>query len=159
MCCLPPLSLLLPCNLFVFFPPLLIFFLSDYNLTHCWTNTTVPCPRCEFDKRVKDVPRVCLYYILLFSHIQWRRSVSEFKHFSWDSGFDLGSLVFVWSLIEPHIKIIVPWLLHPPASLPQPHGHAAQHTHRCTDKLVLFSIIDQHYRFYLNSFFLSSPEL
>lgn len=95
------------CVISFFFSALLVFsYLTIISQT--------PSPRCELHKRVKEVPRVCPNYILLFSRIQWRRSVSDFKHFSWDSGFDWGSLVFVWSLIEPHIKIIVPRLLHPP---------------------------------------------
>lgn len=102
-----PLSLLLLCNLFLFSQ------LSSF-FSYLTIISQTPSPHCELHKRVKEVPRVCLNYILLFSRIQWRRSVSDFKHFSWDSGFDWGSLVFVWSLIEPHIKIIVPRLLRPP---------------------------------------------
>lgn len=41
-------------------------------------------------------------------------SITETKHFSRDAAFNRGSLVLVWSLIEPHIKVIVPQLLNRP---------------------------------------------
>lgn len=107
------------------FPPYFVPYTAHYNVTHCWRHKTrvvqvvvaLP-PSLTFIPQVKHFPRTCLQYILLLSRIQRKRSICRNSNISPEIHVsNWVQFVLISSIIEPHIKVIVPKLLNLSASL------------------------------------------